>query len=124
MLLNGGGKLLKPETVRAMTSNQIGAVKVEEQAVLQPGLSLAFPALRGDDKFGYGFHIEMPVTNAVGRRPDGSYGWSGVMNTFFWVDPVNQLGVVVLSQLTPFFDPSAMKLLDAVETAIYRPSTR
>jgi CubicO group peptidase (beta-lactamase class C family) len=118
MLLNDGGKLLEPETVRAMTSNQIGAVKMEVQPALQPSLSLAFPALRGDDRFGYGFHIDGKGV-MQDRRPAGSYGWSGVMNTFFWVDPMHRTGVVVLSQLTPFFDPGVVKLLDAVEAALY-----
>ena len=32
----------------------------------------------------------------------GSYGWSGAANTYFWVDPTEELTVIFLTQLLPY----------------------
>lgn len=83
MLANGGElegrRLLRAETVAAMVSDRIGAMRVN---------------LRGDGwGFGHGFSV---VTDAAkARLPTGLYNWGGIWGTGFWVDPTNQtLGVV------------------------------
>lgn len=88
MLLNGGewnGKrILKPATVREMTSNQIGDLK----------------CMSPKDRFGYGFGV------VAGADKDelataGSYFWGGFYNTSFWVDPDKKLIGVLMTQLFP-----------------------
>jgi CubicO group peptidase (beta-lactamase class C family) len=88
MLLNGGqwsgARILKPATVREMTSNQIGDLKV----------------MSPTDRFGYGFGI------VAGAGKDqvaevGSYSWGGFYNTGFWVDPEKKLVGVLMTQLFP-----------------------
>lgn len=121
-LLLGGGRrgtvrLLAPATLRLMVTNQIGALKVEEQPALMPELSLAFPRDAGRDSFGLGFLI---AAGAKGRRSTGSYSWAGVMNTHFWVDPVRGIAGVVLMQILPFCDPQAMRVLEGMEEIVYR----
>ncbi len=89
MLLNGGQwsgvRILKPETVREMTSNQIGDLK---------GM---FPPT---DHFGYGFSI---VAAASKDQPAsvGSYAWGGFYYTYFWVDPQKKLVGVLMTQISP-----------------------
>jgi CubicO group peptidase (beta-lactamase class C family) len=86
MLLNGGQwngtRILKPATVREMTSNQIGDLK------------FMMPAGR----FGYGFGIvagaDKDQVSAV-----GSYSWGGFYGTMFWVDPEKKLVGVLMTQL-------------------------
>ena len=75
MLLNEGSwhgkRLLKPETVRLMTSNQIGSVVVDTMPAADPKRSAAFPFGAGKDKFGLGFQItvtEGPHTRARRRK--------------------------------------------------------
>ena len=88
MLLNGGvldgARLLSPKTVELMTSNHVGSLY-----------------LSGTFGFGLGFEI----TEHVGRsgRPGsvGEYGWGGAYHTKFWVDPVEKLLVVFMTQLLP-----------------------
>jgi CubicO group peptidase (beta-lactamase class C family) len=88
MLLNGGQwngvRILKPETVREMTSNQIGDLKF----------------MMRTDRFGYGFAI---VTAAGKDQPAsvGSYSWGGFYNTGFWVDPQKKLVGVLMTQIYP-----------------------
>jgi CubicO group peptidase (beta-lactamase class C family) len=80
-----GVRVLRPETVRAMTSNQIG------------NLECAY-TIHGD-KFGLGFG----VTAKPGGAPSvGSYSWGGLYHTFFWIDPSRKLVGLVMTQLYPW----------------------
>jgi CubicO group peptidase (beta-lactamase class C family) len=96
MLLNGGelqGKrLLRAETVRAMTTNQLPA------DALPPRVA-GFP-LTGSG-FGLGVMVRL---DAKVDRPDpaaGEYGWGGAASTTFWIAPRSELVVIVLQQLQP-----------------------
>jgi CubicO group peptidase (beta-lactamase class C family) len=89
MLLNGGEldgvRLLKAESVKRMTSNQIGNMNI-------------YIAEHGD-RFGYGFG----VLTESGQRWDvasaGSYSWGGIFHTYFWVDPKKELISVLMTQV-------------------------
>jgi CubicO group peptidase (beta-lactamase class C family) len=94
MLLQGGAldgkRYLKAETVRLMTSDQIG-----------PGSGIArdnfyFP---GDDSgFGLGFAVRVVLT---GLLPAGEYRWDGVGGTCFFIDPRDDMFAIVMMQ-TPW----------------------
>jgi len=124
MLLNEGKAgqttLLQPESVRAMTMNQIGDVFVQTQQSTDPGQSKPFPFGAGRDKFGFGFQIAGVNEGNPDLRSPGSYSWAGSDNTHFWVDPMRQIAVVVMMQTTPFYDEGAMKLVEAFERAVGR----
>ena len=89
MLLNNGSlngrKILKPETVKIMTSNQ-----VEKKA--KPF---------GFDAFGMGVTIGVALDAKKMRmkRGDNSFFWGGAANTDFWVDPSNDLIFISMSQV-------------------------
>jgi methyl acetate hydrolase len=123
MLLNDGSwhgaRLLKPETVHLMASNQIGAVNVEQMPAAQPAVSAAFPFGAGKDKFGLGFQITMTDGTAAHERAAGSYTWAGINNTHFWVDPKNGIGVIYLTQVLPFYNPVSMDVMRRFEHLIY-----
>ena len=88
MLLNGGEldgvRLLGPKSVQLMTSNHVGT-------------------LYQDGRFGFGLGFE--IVEHVGRsgRPGsvGEFGWGGAYFTKFWVDPVEKLVAVFMTQLLP-----------------------
>lgn len=92
MMLNGGEldgvRLLSPRTVRTMTTNHIGGKPVW---------------LRGA---GYGFGLGYSVTTDVGlsAMPNaaGTYGWGGAYCTVFWVDPVDELIGILMTQVRPY----------------------
>jgi CubicO group peptidase (beta-lactamase class C family) len=96
MLLNGGeleGKrLLRKETVRDMTVNQLPAE--------------ALPMTLGRIHVpGLGFGLGVSVRTEKGPEPDwavGEFGWSGAASTYFWVAPRAEMVVVILQQLEPF----------------------
>ena len=123
MLLNEGSwhgkQLLKPETVRLMTSNQIGSVVVGTMPAADPPRSAAFPFGAGKDKFGLGFQITMTDGARTHERGIGSYTWAGINNTHFWVDPKNGIGVVILTQVLPFYNEVSMDVMKRFEKLIY-----
>jgi|SRR5579875_315237 CubicO group peptidase (beta-lactamase class C family) len=96
MMLNGGEldgvRLLRPETVQQMTTNQIGYKKT---CIPQYG-----------DSFGYGFGVL--TVDGKGQALDvastGSYSWGGLFQTYFWVDPKKDLIGLLMSQLLTIGD--------------------
>jgi CubicO group peptidase (beta-lactamase class C family) len=123
MLLNEGSwrgvRLLKPETVRMMTTNQIGSLVVEEMPAVLPKQSAAFPFGAGKDKFGLGFQITVRDGAPKRERSAGSYTWAGIFNTHFWVDPKKGIGVVFLTQTLPFYNATTMDVMNRFEKVVY-----
>jgi CubicO group peptidase (beta-lactamase class C family) len=102
MLLNGGEldgvRILGRKTVELMASNHL------------PGegdlSSVALPGGYGEVGFvGMGFGLTVAVakaptaTQVIGSP--GEYMWGGAASTIFWVDPVEDLTVVFMTQLLP-----------------------
>ncbi len=124
MILNrgrlGATRLLKAETIREMSSNQTGDVRVRLQPTANTEYAKPFPLGVGEDVWGLGFQLASPSRpNPAMRRP-GSMSWAGINNTFFWIDPKEEVGVIVLMQMLPFYDEAAIGLLRGVETRVYR----
>lgn len=82
MLLNegtlDGQQVLRPETVREMTRNQ-----------LDPKISPNF-------QFGLGFAL----------RNTGDYGWGGAAGTRFWIHPEKKIIGLVMVQINPYRGPN------------------
>jgi CubicO group peptidase (beta-lactamase class C family) len=113
MLLNGGHlhgtRLLRAETVREMTSNQLPAeaLPMTLGGFPQPGLG-----------FGLGVSVRL---EAKAPKPDpgaGEYGWSGAASTYFWVAPKSELVVIVLQQVEPFDFGLQLALKPAIYAAL------
>jgi CubicO group peptidase (beta-lactamase class C family) len=123
MFLNEGSwhgkQLLRPETVRLMTTNRIGSVVVERMPAAMPRRSAPFPSGAGKDKFGLGFQIAVTDGAATHERAAGSYSWGGINNTHFWVDPKNGIAVVILTQVLPFYNDVSMDVGKRFEKLIY-----
>jgi len=92
MLLNGGSldgaRLLSPKTVELMTASHTGDL---------PPSGL----IGGGAQFGLGFRIVTDVASTQTLGSAGSYGWSGIYGTNFWVDPKERLVAVVMVQRYP-----------------------
>ena len=87
MVLNGGTldghRYLKPETLKLMTTSQLGDMKVSFAEGMNMGL---------------GFHIVKTPTGVTEALSPGSFGHGGAYGTQAWIDPVRGLGIVLLIQ--------------------------
>ncbi len=122
MILNRGrgpgGAVLTPDSVAAMMRNQTGDLTIRALASVQPGAAGDLDFFPGLPKhFGYGFLLT--AAPAPSGLPAASLLWAGLANTYFWIDPGNGIGAVVLSQLLPFADPRALGLFLRVQAAMY-----
>ena len=122
MFLNGGEldgvRVIKAETVRLMSENQIGAVSVPALKVAM-ARSADFTFIDdGHDKWSYGFLVtarQMP-----GMRSPGSLSWGGINNTFFWIDPARGIAGTIMMQYLPFADAKALAVYNAFERGAYQ----
>jgi CubicO group peptidase (beta-lactamase class C family) len=104
MLLNGGElqgvRVLGPKSVELMTVNHVGS--------LYSG---------GSQGFGLGFW----VTEKLGRTglpgSVGAFGWGGAYYTTYWVDPVEKLVAIFMTQLLP---AGAIDLQDKFKAMVYQ----
>ncbi len=124
MILNRGrigtARLLKEETVREMSRNQTGNIRVRLQPTANPAYAQPFPLGAGEDVWGLGFQLAAPSTSDPAMRRPGSMSWAGINNTFFWIDPKEEIGVIVLMQMLPFYDEAALGVLRGVEMRVYQ----
>jgi methyl acetate hydrolase len=113
-----GARILKPETVSLMFRNQIGDLNVTEMKTAQPAYSRDFDQFPGmTHKWGLSFDINT-VAGPNGRTP-GSISWAGLLNCYFWLDPVKRVTGTLFTQVLPFFDPGVLKLYGAFEKGLY-----
>jgi len=113
-----GGPVLKPETVRLMAQNAMGALDVRLLKTVAPAYSNDaefFPGMV--KKWGLGFMIS--TADVPGGRKAGSLAWAGLGNTYFWIDPASGVAGVILMQLIPFADSKALAVFDGFEKAVY-----
>jgi methyl acetate hydrolase len=113
-----GKQVLKPETVRAMSENQMGAINVRLLKTAIPPYSNDaefFPGMV--KKWGLGFMIN--TERVPGGRSAGSLTWAGLGNTYFWIDPAKRIAGVIMTQLVPFADRKVLDLYGKFESAVY-----
>lgn len=98
MLLNGGtldgARILKPSTVKLMSTNQLDP-RITERSWLP-------------DKLNGGFGLDFAVRTGQPKTPEenrgsvGEFFWDGAWSTLFWVDSANKLTAVYFVQTEPF----------------------
>lgn len=99
MLLNDGEldgvRLLGRKTIELMTINHL------------PQQCLPYTTSRGREiqyqgyGFGLGFKVLMDVAQSQSVGSAGEYGWGGMANTYFWVDPKEELIGIAMPQFLP-----------------------
>ena len=105
MLLNKGSlngkKILNPETVEIMTTNQVEKKAKPYQF----------------DSFGFGVTVGITLNSKKMRmkRGDNSFFWGGAARTIFWVDPKNDLVFVNMSQVL-----GSPRINNKVERLVYK----
>ncbi len=101
MLLNGGeldgARIIGPKTLKLMTLNHIpGGLELTAAS-----RSLFSEAVFEGLGFGLGFAVTVDLARTKVAGSMGEYFWGGMASTAFWVDPVEDIGVVFMTQLVP-----------------------
>jgi CubicO group peptidase (beta-lactamase class C family) len=126
MLLNGGtlngARILRPETIALMAQSHIGDLNVQKLTTQMPATSNDAEFFPGTAKK-WGLTWLINTDDVPGRRSAGSLAWAGLFNTYYWLDPKQQVAGVLLTQILPFADPIVLRLLDDFESAVYRTTT-
>jgi methyl acetate hydrolase len=122
MILNDGEldgvRVLKPETVQAMCTNQMGKLRVSELKTAAPQFSNDAEMFPGEEKsWGLTFQIHEQTGNT--GRPKGTLSWAGLANSYYWIDRTNGIAGAYLSQILPFADAKSIGLNYDFERAVY-----
>ncbi len=93
----GGERLISRKTLALMTANHLpGGVDL-------PALSKSLFSEAAYDGVGFGLGFAVTTDPAKTLMPGskGEYFWGGAASTFFWIDPVEDLTCVFMTQLLP-----------------------
>jgi len=101
MLMRGGelegARILAPKTVRLMTANHLPG----GQDLTQMSRSLFSESTNAGVGFGLGFAVVFDPSRTLLAGSPGEFYWGGMASTTFWVDPVEQITAVMMTQLIP-----------------------
>ena len=99
MLLNGGEldgvRILANKTVQQMTTNAL------PPEVRFAGIVGGFVGPKVGTSWGLGFAIRTNPEFSILPGAVGSFNWSGLWGTYFWIDPVEKLIAVQMIQVPP-----------------------
>lgn len=115
LMLEAGGtwngkRILKPETVKLMTTNQL------PEALIPIGFG---PLKMVGTGFGLGVSVRV---KALGRdATEGEWGWGGAASTTFYVSPRDRLVVVTMIQRMPMWNGLDAAIRPLVRAALREP---
>jgi CubicO group peptidase (beta-lactamase class C family) len=116
MLLNGGvldgARILGRKTIELMTANHLP----DGQDLTQMSRSLFSEAVNAGQGFGLGFAVNLDPARTLLPGSKGEYYWGGMFSTAFFVDPVEKITMVFLTQLMP---SSSYPVRRQLKTLIY-----
>ena len=92
-----GVRLLGPKTLALMRANHLPGGK----DLADVSLSMFTEATYRGVGFGLGFSMTTGVAKTQVAGSVGEYGWGGAASTAFWIDPVEDICVVFLTQFLP-----------------------
>lgn len=124
MILNDGagphGRVLRPETVQAMSRDGLAAMGLSAG-----GWSGSIPSLSNTGEFfpgtpkGWAYTFMTNRERTPSGRPANSLMWAGLANSFYWIDRINGIGGYWATQILPFQDVASYPGFVEFETAIY-----
>jgi len=116
MLLNGGAldgvQILSPKTIELMTANHIPG----GQDLTQMSKSLFSEAEMAGIGFGLGFATTIDSAATLTPCSTGDFYWGGMYSTAFFVDPVEDIIMIFMTQLMP---SSTYPVRREIKTMIY-----
>jgi CubicO group peptidase (beta-lactamase class C family) len=116
MLVNGGvfedARILAPMTVRLMASNHLPGGR----DLTELSRSLFSESTNAGVGFGLGVAVVFDPPKTLAPCSMGEFYWGGAASTAFWVDPVEDVTVVFMTQLLP---SSTYQIRRELRTLVY-----
>ena len=113
-----GTRILNEETMELALRDHLDGAPLPKS--LQPTVpELANPVELLDVPQGWGLGFHVYLIDLPGMRSAGSGDWSGLFNTYFWIDRKAGIGAVIGTQLLPFFDDKMVATILGFEAAVY-----
>jgi CubicO group peptidase (beta-lactamase class C family) len=116
MLLNGGeldgARIVSPHTIRMMTANHLPGGR----DLTQMSKSMFSEAENAGAGFGLGFGVVTDPTATMLPGNAGNFYWGGMFSTGFFVDPVDDIIMVFMTQLMP---SNAYPVRGELKTMVY-----
>jgi CubicO group peptidase (beta-lactamase class C family) len=91
-----GARILGPRTIKLMTQNHLAGGASLTKMAMGAFSETAYEGVG----FGLGFAMTMDSVEA-GTLGEGDFYWGGAASTIFWVDPVEDLVAIFMTQLMP-----------------------
>ncbi|MFL6846090.1 MAG: serine hydrolase domain-containing protein [Allosphingosinicella sp.] len=116
MLLDGGelegARIVSRKTIELMTANHLpGGADLTEMS-----RSLFSEAVNAGQGFGLGFAVNLDPARTMLPGSKGEYYWGGMFSTAFFIDPVERLHMIFMTQLMP---SSTYPIRRQLKTLIY-----
>ena len=116
MLLNGGeldgARILGPQTLKLMRANHLP----DGGDLTRLSRSLFSESVYAGVGFGLGFAVVFDPPKTLLPSSVGEFYWGGMASTTFWVDPVEEVTAVFMTQLLP---SSATTIRRELRTMVY-----
>jgi CubicO group peptidase (beta-lactamase class C family) len=86
-----------------MSRNNIGENRVSILKTVMPSLTNDAEFFLGIPKT-WGLSFQINTERTPTGLPAGSLMWAGLCNSYYWIDPLNGIGGVYMTQIFPFAD--------------------
>lgn len=104
MFLNGGildgVRLFSPKTIELMSANHLPP-GIQFSPVSYPLFQAIIPSPEVGQGFGLGFAVRTEAGRNALHGSVGDYFWAGAYGTYFWIDPKEQMAVVLMMHAPP-----------------------
>ncbi len=109
----GATRILKPSTIRLIATDQLDPRIAPENRLWLPS--------KGSGGFGFNVFVRTapPQTPGENRGSVGEFFWDGFPSMLFWVDPVQDMAVILATQKVPFDNAMHRQFRAAVYGADY-----
>nr|WP_308645922.1 serine hydrolase [Ottowia beijingensis] len=124
MMLNDGagphGRVLKPETVQAMSRDGLAPMGLSTG-----GWTTSIPSLSNTGEFfpgspkGWAYTFLTNRERTPSGRAAGSLMWAGLANCYYWIDRASGIGGYWATQILPFQDAVSYPGFVEFETTVY-----
>ena len=93
----GTARILSRKTVSFMTSNHLP----NNETLVDRAMGSFSEVAYGGTGFGLGFSVVTEPSYTATVSSPGTYSWGGLASTMFWIDPVEDMTVILMTQIMP-----------------------